>query len=284
MHFHIGSQIPDIQNRQRAVREAARYYAKLKQLGFPLEYLDVAAASASITTAAAPLTTAARITRSANTRADVVYNVADVCNEEKVPHPTLISESGRAIVAHHSVLLVDIFGVIEKTKAKPFVLPEGSKPPKPVADLLELRATLNRKKPARAFPRRGADQGTTRRRASISACSIWPPRRRWETLFWEIAEAVVRLFRGSKSIPDEINDLKDSLGDQFLCNFSVFSNRCSITGRSASFSLSRPIHRLNEAPEHNSTLVDIHLRLGRKDQQIHRPATVKSAGRCRFMR
>src|SRR5258707_10861221 len=145
MHFHIGSQIPDIPTVKRAVREAARYYAKLKQLGFPLEYLDVGGGlrvdydgnrSAGDSSTNYTLGEYARY---------VVYNVADICNEEKVAQPTLISESGRAIVAHHSVLLVDIFGVIEKTKAKPFVVPEGVKPPKPVADLLELRASLNKK-------------------------------------------------------------------------------------------------------------------------------------------
>ena len=120
VHFHIGSQIPDIQTVKRAVREGARYYAKLWQLGFPLEYLDVGGGlgvdydgsrSAYDSSTNYSLEEYAR---------DVVYNVADVCSEEKVPHPILISESGRAIVAHHSMLVVDIFGVIEKTKAKPF--------------------------------------------------------------------------------------------------------------------------------------------------------------------
>ena len=145
MHFHIGSQIPDIQTVKRAVREAARYYAKLKLLGFPLEYLDVGGGlGVDYDGSRSSNDSSTNYTLGEYAR-DVVYNVADVCNEEKVAHPILISESGRAIVAHHSVLIVDIFGVIEKTKARPFVVPEGSKPPKPVADLLELRATLNRK-------------------------------------------------------------------------------------------------------------------------------------------
>jgi arginine decarboxylase len=255
MHFHIGSQIPDIQTVKRAVREAARYYAKLKQLGFPLEYLDVGGGlGVDYDGSRSAYDSSTNYTLGEYAR-DVVYNVADVCNEEKVPHPTLISESGRAIVAHHSVLIVDIFGVIEKTKAKPFVVPEGSKPPKPVADLLELRATLNRKNRREHFHDAVQIKDDAQARFDLGLLDL-ATKAQVETLFWEIAEAVVRLFRGSKSMPDEINDLKDSLGDQFLCNFSVFQSLLDHWALGQLFPIA-PIHRLNEAPEHNSTLVDI---------------------------
>jgi len=255
MHFHIGSQIPDIQTVKRAVREAARYYAKLKQLGFPLEYLDVGGGlgvdydgsrSANESSTNYTLGEYAR---------DVVYNVADVCNEEKVSHPTLISESGRAIVAHHSVLVVDIFGVIEKTKAKPFVLPEGSKPPKPVTNLLELRATLNRKNRREHFHDAVQIRDDAQARFDLGLLDL-ATKAQVETLFWEIAESVVGLFRGSKSTPEEIYDLKDSLGDQFLCNFSVFQSLLDHWALGQLFPIA-PIHRLNEAPGHDATLVDI---------------------------
>ena len=145
VHFHIGSQIPDIQTVKRAVREGARYYAKLRQLGFPLEYLDVGGGlGVDYDGSRSAYDSSTNYTLEEYAR-DVVYNVADVCSEEKVPHPTLISESGRAIVAHHSMLVVDVFGVIEKTKAKKFTLPEGATPTKGVSALLDLRATLNRK-------------------------------------------------------------------------------------------------------------------------------------------
>ncbi len=255
MHFHIGSQIPDIQTVKRAVREAARYYAKLKQLGFPLEYLDVGGGlGVDYDGSRSAYDSSTNYTLGEYAR-DVVYNVADVCNEEKVPHPTLISESGRAIVAHHSVLIVDIFGVIEKTKAKPFVMPEGSKPPKPVADLLELRATLNRKNRREHFHDAVQIKDDAQARFDLGLLDL-ATKAQVETLFWEIAETVVRLFSGSKSTPEEIYDLKDSLGDQFLCNFSVFQSLLDHWALGQLFPIA-PIHRLNEAPEHNATLVDI---------------------------
>jgi arginine decarboxylase len=255
MHFHIGSQIPDIQTVKRAVREAARYYSKLHQLGFPLEYLDVGGGlgvdydgsrSADDSSTNYTLGEYAR---------DVVYNVADVCNEEKVPHPTLISESGRAIVAHHSMLVVDIFGVIEKTKAKRFEAPAGVELAKPVPALLELRNTLNRKNRREHFHDAVQIRDDSQARFDLGLLDL-ATKAQVETLFWEIAEGVVRLYQGAKTIPDEIYELKDSLGDQFLCNFSVFQSLLDHWALGQLFPMA-PIHRLNEAPEHNGTLVDI---------------------------
>jgi arginine decarboxylase len=255
MHFHIGSQIPDIQTVKRAVREAARYYAKLRQLGFPLEYLDVGGGlGVDYDGSRSAYDSSTNYTLAEYAR-DVVYNVADICNEEKVPHPTLISESGRAIVAHHSVLIVDIFGVIEKTKARAFIPPEGVKSAKPVADLLELRASLNRKNRREHFHDAVQIKEDAQARFDLGLLDL-ATKAQVETLFWEIAEAVVANFRGSKSIPDEINELKDSLGDQFLCNFSVFQSLLDHWALGQLFPIV-PIHRLNEAPEHLATLVDI---------------------------
>jgi arginine decarboxylase len=255
MHFHIGSQIPDIQTVKRAVREAARYYAKLHQLGFPLEYLDVGGGlGVDYDGSRSSDESSTNYTLGEYAR-DVVYNVADVCTEEKVPHPILVSESGRAIVAHHSMLVVDIFGVIEKTKAKRFAPPDGVTLPKPVASLLDLRATLNRKNRREHFHDAVQIRDDSQARFDLGLLDL-PTKAQVETLFWEIAENVVRLYNGAKSTPDEINELKDSLGDQFLCNFSVFQSLLDHWSLGQLFPIA-PIHRLNEEPEHAGTLVDI---------------------------
>jgi arginine decarboxylase len=255
VHFHIGSQIPDIQTVKRAVREGARYYAKLKQLGFGLEYLDVGGGLGVDYDGSRSAYDSSTNYSLGEYARDVVYNVADVCNEEKVPHPTLISESGRAIVAHHSMLVVDIFGVIEKTKAKKFEPVEGAVPAKPVAQLLDLRATLNRKNRREHFHDAVQIKDDAQARFDLGLLDL-ATKAQVETLFWEIAEGVVRLFAGTKSIPEEIDQLKDSLGDQFLCNFSVFQSLLDHWALGQLFPIV-PIHRLNEPPEHNGTLVDI---------------------------
>src|SRR5678815_2160484 len=116
LHFHIGSQIPDILTIKKAVQEAARYYAKLSKMGFGIEFLDVGGGLGvdyDGSRSAFDSSTNYTLQEYAN---DIVYYIGDVCNAEKVPHPDIVSESGRAIVAHHSVLIVEVFGAIEKIR------------------------------------------------------------------------------------------------------------------------------------------------------------------------
>ncbi len=115
LHFHIGSQIPDIITIKRAVREAARVYAKMYALGHKLEYIDVGGGLA-IDYDGSNSTFHSSMNYSVEEYAsDIVYHIRDICDEEGVPHPDIVSESGRALVAHHSVLVIEAFGSIEKT-------------------------------------------------------------------------------------------------------------------------------------------------------------------------
>src|SRR5437867_4279566 len=120
LHFHIGSQIPDILTIKRAVREAAMYYTKLHKLGHPLEYLDVGGGLAIDYDGSRSTFHSSMNYTIEEYASDIVYNIMDVCDDERVPHPHIVSESGRAIVAHHSVLIVQAFGAIEKTPAGTF--------------------------------------------------------------------------------------------------------------------------------------------------------------------
>jgi len=117
LHFHIGSQVPDILTVKKAVQEAARFYAKLHKMGFPIEFVDVGGGlGVDYDGSRSAFDSSTNYTLQEYTN-DIVYYIADVCNAEKVPHPNIISESGRAIVAHHSVLIVEVFGSIEKIRA-----------------------------------------------------------------------------------------------------------------------------------------------------------------------
>ena len=128
MHFHVGSQVPDIGTIKRAVREAARFYAKLAKMGHELGYLDVGG-GLGVDYDGSRTTFDSSTNYSLQEYArDIVYNVMDVCDAEKVPHPIIVSESGRAIVAHHSVLVVEAFGSIEKDAA-PIELQAGGRRP-----------------------------------------------------------------------------------------------------------------------------------------------------------
>src|SRR3984885_11212133 len=141
LHFHIGSQVPDILTVKKAVQEAARFYAKLHKMGFPIEYIDVGGGlGVDYDGSRSAFDSSTNYTLQEYTN-DVVYYIADVCNAEGVPHPNIVSESGRAIVAHHSVLIVEVFGTIEKNRHGEF-LKFGENEHPLVRELLDIQKNL----------------------------------------------------------------------------------------------------------------------------------------------
>src|SRR5881392_123545 len=143
VHFHVGSQVPDISTIKRAVREAARYYSKIAKLGHELEYLDVGGGLGvdyDGSRSTFDSSTNYSLQEYAN---DVVWNIMDVCDSEGVAHPAIVSEGGRAIVAHHSVLVMEAFSSIEKTAGKTKI-GATEKDHKLVGDILEVKQRLKR--------------------------------------------------------------------------------------------------------------------------------------------
>lgn len=254
VHFHVGSQIPDIGTIKRAVREAARFYAKLHKLGHELGYFDVGGGlgidyDGSRTT----FDSSANYSLHEYAR-DVVFAVQEICDEEKVAHPVLVSESGRAITAHHSVLVVEAFGAIEKVPAatEDAVAPDD---PPVVQDIFALYASLGRKHRLESLH----DAHEIRERAdSMFGLGLLdlPAKAKVETMYWRIAARVVELFRGMRYVPEEVKELEVSLGDQVLCNFSVFQSLLDHWALGQLFPI-MPLHRLNEPPDRQATLVDI---------------------------
>src|SRR5712675_519906 len=143
LHFHVGSQIPDILTVKKAVQEASRFYAKLQKMGFSIEYLDVGGGlGVDYDGSRSAFDSSTNYSLQEYTN-DIVYYIADVCNAEKVAHPAIVSEGGRAIVAHHSVLVMEAFGSIEKN-ADSRQITAGADDPKPLRDILELKRLLKR--------------------------------------------------------------------------------------------------------------------------------------------
>ncbi|MBV8101172.1 MAG: biosynthetic arginine decarboxylase, partial [Verrucomicrobia bacterium] len=185
---------------------------------------------------------------------DVVYNIMDVVDSEKVPHPTIVSEGGRAIVAHHSVLIVEAFGSIEKGAAD-LSLQIKDTDPKLLADIVEIRRTLTKQN--RMENLHDAQQ-VKEQAQSMFALGLLDleSKAKIETIYWQIAESVVDLCRGMRYVPDEVKELEISLGDQYLCNFSVFQSLLDHWALGQLFPI-MPIHQLQYPPDRNGTLVDI---------------------------
>ncbi len=254
LHFHIGSQVPDILTVKKAVQEASRFYAKLYKMGFKLDYLDVGGGlGVDYDGSRSAFDSSTNYTLQEYTN-DIVYYVADVCNAEKVPHPTLISESGRAIVAHHSVLIVEVFGAIEKNRPA-LTLPVGDNEHALVRELGDIRKNLTKLNKLEAFHDAQERREDAQQMFTLGLMDL-PDKAKIENLYWEISQEVVHSYRGQAYVPEEISRLTDSLSDQYLCNFSVFQSLLDHWALGQLFPI-MPVSRLNERPTREATLVDI---------------------------
>jgi arginine decarboxylase len=254
IHFHIGSQVPDILVVKRAVQEAARFYAKLQKMGFPVEFLDVGGGLGvdyDGSRSAFDSSTNYTLQEYAN---DIVYYIADVCNAEKVAHPDIISESGRAVVAHHSVLIVEVFGSIAKVRPGDYFQYSENESPL-VKELLDIRKNLPKLNKLEAYHDALERKEDAQHMFTLGMMEL-PEKAKIENLYWEIGLEVVASYRGQAYVPEEIRKLEDSLGDQYLCNFSVFQSLLDHWALGQLFPV-MPVSRLNERPTREATLVDI---------------------------
>lgn len=254
LHFHIGSQVPDILIVKRAVQEAARFYAKMQKMGFPIEFLDVGGGLGvdyDGSRSAFDSSTNYTLQEYAN---DIVYYIADVCNAEKVPHPDIISESGRAVVAHHSVLIVEVFGSIAKIREGNY-FQFGESEHALVKELLDIRKNLPKLNKLEAYHDALERKEDAQHMFTLGMLDL-PEKAKIEHLYWEIGRQVVDSFTGQAYIPEEIRKLEDSLGDQYLCNFSVFQSLLDHWALGQLFPV-MPVSRLTERPTREATLVDI---------------------------
>lgn len=254
VHFHVGSQVPDIGTVKRATKEAARFYSKLHKMGHALGYIDVGGGLGVDYDGSRTTFDSSTNYSLAEYARDIVYSIMEVTDSENVPHPTIVSESGRAIVAHHSVLIVEAFGSIEKSRsAEPLTL-EAQDPPL-LKDIIEIYDNLGKKN--RLENMHDAQELRERAQSMFDLGMLdLRAKGRIETVYWQIAEAVVEMFRGMRYVPEEVKEMEVALSDQFLCNFSVFQSLLDHWALGQLFPV-MPIHRLNEMPDRNATMVDI---------------------------
>jgi arginine decarboxylase len=254
VHFHVGSQVPDISTIKRAVREAARYYAKLSKMGHQLGYLDVGGGLGvdyDGSRTSYDSSTNYSLQEYCN---DVVYNIMEVCDSEAVAHPAIVSEGGRAIVAHHSVLVVESFGAIEKDVPQKKI-EAAPNDPKPLRDIIEVRRQLKRGNRLETLHDAQQIKEETQQLFNLGLLDL-ESKAKIESVYWQLARQIVTLHRGLKYVPEEVKELEISLGDQYICNFSVFQSLLDHWALGQLFPI-MPIHRLTTAPDRQGTLVDI---------------------------
>lgn len=254
IHFHIGSQVPNIITIKNAVVEATRFYCQLAQMGFPMGYLDVGG-GLGIDYDGSRTNFESSMNYSMEEYArDVVFNIREICNASGVEVPDIVSESGRAVVAPHSMLVVEVFERINKkeTLGQQHQPKEKHKVVTDLEQLLKNRPKLGRlerfhdalQKKEEAFSLFNLGYLDLENRAAA------------ESLFWQICEQIDREGLESGYQPEELHDLKKLLADQYVCNFSVFQSLLDHWALKQLFPVA-PLHRLNERPTVNAILADI---------------------------
>jgi len=254
VHFHVGSQVPDISTIKRAVREGARYYAKLCQLGHELGYLDVGGGlGVDYDGSRSDFDSSANYSLQEYAN-DVVWNIMDVCDSEGVPHPAIVSEGGRAIVAHHSVLVVEAFSSIEKTAPK-LKVELGEKDHKLVRDILDVKQRLKRGNRLESLHDIQQIKEEAQQTFTLGLLDL-ESKAKLDCVYWQLAQQIVNMHRGLRFVPEEVKELETSLADQYICNFSVFQSLLDHWALGQLFPI-MPIHRLTTAPDRNGMIVDI---------------------------
>jgi arginine decarboxylase len=254
VHFHLGSQITNIRNVKNALNEAARVYVELARTGANLRYLDVGG-GLGIDYDGSQTDFESSVNYTLQEYAnDVVFRVKGVCDEAGIPHPTIISESGRAVVAYHSVLVFDVLGVsnFDRYQAPPSVSEDV---PQPISDLFAIYRDLSKKNYLEGYHDAVQAVDEAMNLFNLGYLSI-ELRALTEQLFWSVCGKLLKIVRELDYVPEDLQGLEALLSDTYFCNFSIFQSMPDSWAIKQLFPI-MPIHRLNEPPSRRAVLGDV---------------------------
>ncbi|MCI7360823.1 MAG: biosynthetic arginine decarboxylase [Prevotella sp.] len=255
IHFHIGSQITKIRRIQTALREAAQFYINLHKMGYDVEFVDCGGG----------LGVDYDGTRSSNSESsvnysiqeyvnDCIYTFVDAADKNGIRHPNIITESGRSLTAHHSVLVIDVL----ETASLPEMSEEfeaKANDHQLVKDLYEIWDNLN--------PRTMLEDWHDAEQIRDEALELFShgivdlkTRAEIERMYWSVAHEINALAKSMKHVPEELKNLDKLLADKYFCNFSLFQSLPDSWAIDQLFPI-MPIQRLNERPTRHATLQDI---------------------------
>lgn len=255
LHFHIGSQITDIKRVKNAMKEAARVYGKLRQMGCAIEFLDIGG-GLGVDYDGSKTRFESSVNYSVQEFAnDVVYAVKSVCDEENVPHPHIVTESGRFMTAYHTVLITSIRDEIETFADDEAEVTIDADDPQVISELKDLCDSINGKNYAEYYHDALEHKDSLHTQFNLGLISL-EDRAKGEVLFWEICARALDESEEDTFPDEEFEALKKILAQKFLCNFSLFRSAPDSWAIHQLFPIV-PIHRLDEEPLDFATLVDV---------------------------
>jgi arginine decarboxylase len=254
IHFHLGSQITNIRRIKNSLKEVGRFYSELMRFGCNIQYIDVGG-GLGIDYDGSRSTFASSTNYSVQEYAnDVVYHLLEICKSENLPHPNIISESGRAMTAHHSILVVNVLDVTSFPEWSDEInVPEDS--PEAVKEIFNVLNSTSNKNLIESWHDAVHLKEEAQSKFLLGLISL-ADRALIERIYWGICRKIEKLSSRLKFLPDDIRNLRTRLADKYFCNFSVFQSVPDSWAIDQVFPVV-PLHRLNEEPDRDATLADI---------------------------
>lgn len=254
IHFHLGSQITNIRKIKQGLSEVAQFYVQLMAMGCQIEFVDVGG-GLGVDYDGTRSSVASSINYSIQEYAnDAISSIAEAATKNSLPHPHIITESGRALTAHHSVL---VFNVLETASIPTWNSRDktSKKDHELVSELHEIMMSLNSRTMLEAWHDAQQLREETLDRFSLGLIDL-RTRAQVERLYWTIAQKISDMVVELKAVPEELRQLPKMLADKYFCNFSLFQSLPDSWAIDQLFPI-MPIHRLNERPTRMATLQDI---------------------------
>jgi arginine decarboxylase len=253
LHFHIGSQISSISVIKEAINEASKIYVELTQLGANMRYLDVGGGLGVDYDGSQTNFHASKNYNIQNYANDIVAEVKDACAEKNIPVPTLVSESGRAIASHQSVLIFDVLGTSEVRTELPH--PPDEKEHAVIRNLWETYNGINSENFQEAYHDVTQFKEEALNRFNLGYLSI-TERARAEQFYWASCRKILDIINDQEYVPDDLEDLEQMMSSIYYVNMSVFQSAPDSWAIDQLFPI-MPIHRLGEEPTRRGILADL---------------------------
>jgi len=254
LHFHLGSQVTDIKSIKSALKEAGHIYVELKKMGIPLTTLDVGG-GLGVDYDGSRTKDDNSINYTVQEYAnDVVFQIQEICDHSGVPHPHIFSESGRAVAAHHAVLIFNILGMTGYNRVKKSFSQSG-RPSPPLRELFAILKELSEDNVMEYYHDAVASYQECLNLFSLGYLGL-KERALAEEIYFQILICCRDIMQGTENYPEELEKLKQELSDTFFCNFSVFQSLPDYWAVDQRFPI-MPLCRLNEEPTRLAQLADI---------------------------
>ena len=253
LHFHIGSQVPNIASIKSSLREGVRFFTELYKMGAGLKYIDVGGGLGVDYDGTGQSDSSINYSEQEYAN-DVVSTVQVMCDEKGIPHPNIVTESGRALVAHHSVLIFNVLGVNNLHRTEP-PRPAGKTDPIIMQDLQYIYEKVNRDNLNECFNDLNIAKQEGLQLFTYGVLNL--EQRAWaESMYFAIATKMLVIGKTAPDSEDIVEALSQELCDTYFCNFSVFQSVPDSWAVGQLFPV-MPIHRLGEEPQHSATLADL---------------------------